>query len=174
MAVTFSPSSSSTHFHPQVTHRNDFVDSHADHLHTHKCMYIGARPLAHTRTHTHIHAHTHTHARLYTYTYMYGRFLSLFDQTGLFMPFFPPLSSLLLFFSPFLLCWIVKIAAFPLCSVLPSLLSDSLLFGCYGTYFYSSRVKKLLKQSLQLQIHPPPPTTRTIACFNSPLDILSP
>ena len=55
---------------------------------------------------THTHAHTHTHARLYTYTYMNGRFL-LFDQTGLFMPFFP--HGLLCLFFFFLLSCCVEL-----------------------------------------------------------------
>ena len=129
-------------------------------VHVYRC----APTCAHTHTHTHDYTHIHTR--------MGGSYHCLTKQGYLCL--FAPTVFFASFFSPFLVCWIVKIAAFPLCKALPCLFSDSLLFGCYGTYFYSSRVKKLLKQSLKLQIHPPPRTTRAIACFNSPLDILSP
>ena len=58
LALTFSPNSSS----PISTPRwNNFVDSHADHLHTHKCMYVGACTHTHTHTHTHMHDYTYIH-----------------------------------------------------------------------------------------------------------------
>ena len=129
---------------------NNFVDSRADHLHTHKCMYVGAC------THAHTHTHTHTHMHDYTSIHVWEVLIIVWPNRIIYAIF--PHCLLCFFFSPFLLCWIVKIEAFPLYNALPCLFSDSLLFGCYGTYFYSSRIKRLLKQSPQLQTHPPPPT----------------